>query len=141
VAYKTLIAKYNNTYHKTVLMAPSDVYVLNEELLLDTVYNHLKITHKPKFKVDDYVRISKYKHVFEKGYTPNWTTEIFQIKRIQNTNPITYILKDYQENDIKGGFYEFPDTYLVEKVITSRNGRAFVKWLGFSSEHNSWIDL
>jgi len=79
--------------------------------------------------------------VFEKGYTPNWTTEIFQIKRIQNTNPITYILKDYQENDIKGGFYEFPDTYLVEKVITSRNGRAFVKWLGFSSEHNSWIDL
>jgi len=146
--YKALIAKYNNTYHKTILMAPNDVCFLNEELLLQTVYNHLKITHKPKFKVDDYVRISKYKHVFEKGYTPNWTTEIFQIKRIQNTNPITYILKDYQGNDIKGGFYEyelmktkFPDTYLVEKVIRHRNGRAFVKWLGFSSEHNSWIDL
>jgi len=86
--------------------------------------------------------------VFEKGYTPNWTTEIFQIKRIQYTNPITYILKGYQGNDIKGGFYEyelmktkFPDTYLVEKVIRRRNGRAFVKLLGFSSEHNSWIDL
>jgi len=50
--------------------------------------------------------------------------------------------------EIKGGFYEyelmktkFPDTYLVEKVIIRRNGRAFVEWLGFSSEHNSWIDL
>jgi len=129
-------------------MAPSDVSFLNKELLLQTVYNHLKITHKPVFKVDDYVRKGKYKHVFEKGYTPNWTTEIFKIKRIQNTSPITYILKDYQGNDIKGGFYQyefmktkFPDTYLVEKVIRRRNGRAFAKWLGFSSEHSSWIYL
>jgi len=55
--YKTLIAKYNNTYHKTIRMAPNDVYFLNESLRLDTVYNHLKITDRPKFKVDDYVMI------------------------------------------------------------------------------------
>jgi len=63
-------------------------------------------------------------------------------------NPVTYILEDYQGNDIKGGFYEnelmktkFPDTYLVGKVIRRRNSREFVKWLGYSSEHNSRIDL
>jgi len=67
----------------------------------------LKITPKPKFKVDDYVRISKYKHVFEKGYTTNWTTKIFKIKLIQNTNPITYLVEDYQGNYIKRGFYKY----------------------------------
>jgi len=140
-----LIAKYNNTYHKTT---PNDVSFLNEELLLDTVYNHLKITHKPKFKIDDFVRISKYKHVFEKGYTPNWTTEIFQIKRMQNTNPVTYILKDYQGNDIKGGFYEhelmktkFPDTYLWRRLLDVEMVEHSLNGLGLSSEHNSWIDL
>jgi len=58
--YNALIAKYNNTIKR---MAPNDVNFINESFLLD----HLKITHNPKFKVDDYVRISKYKHVFEKG--------------------------------------------------------------------------
>jgi len=48
-------------------------------LIATTVHNHLKITRQAKFKVDDYVRISKYKHVFEKGYTPNWTTGIYNI--------------------------------------------------------------
>jgi len=52
-------------------MAPNDVHFITELLLPVTVHNHLKITHKPKFKVDDYLRISKYKHVFVKGYTPN----------------------------------------------------------------------
>lgn len=146
--YKNLINQYNNTYHKTIHMSPNDVNLTNEQMLLDTVYNHLKITNKPKFKIGDFERISKYKHIFEKGYTPNWTTEIFKIKIIQNTNPTTYILEDYQEHEIKGGFYEYelmktnyPDTYLVEKIIKRRKNKALVKWLGFSSIHNSWINL
>ena len=47
-----------------------------------------------KYNIGDFVRISKYKHIFGKGYTPNWTTEIFKIKKVQNTKPITYLLQD-----------------------------------------------
>lgn len=145
--YKKLLEKYNNSKHRTIKMSPIDVNKRNEKLILNTSYNHIKIFQKPKFKIGDYVRISKYKHVFEKGYTPNWTTEIFQVHKIPNTNPNTYILKDYQGNVIKGGFYEYelmktkyPNLYLVEKVIKKRGNRVYVKWLGFPNEHNSWIN-
>ena len=146
--YKKLVDKYNNSFHRTIKMSPNEVNNTNKRLLLNTVYNNLKVFHKPKFKINDNVRISKYKHLFEKGYTPNWTTEVFKIKNIQNTNPTTYLLQDYEGNDIKGGFYEqelmktkFPHTYLVEKILKKTKNRAYVKWLGFPSKHNSWIDL
>lgn len=144
--YKELVDKYNNTFHRTIQMTPNEVDASNEKSLLETVYNNLKIFKKPKFKVGDAVRISKYKHVFEKGYTPNWTTEIFKIKTVRNTNPKTYILEDYEKHEIKGGFYEFElmktkysQTYLVEKVLKRKGSMIYVKWLGFSSKHNSWI--
>lgn len=84
--------------------------------------------------------------VFDKGYTPNWTTEIFTVRKVQyNTDPITYLLNDYQNREIKGSVYaeqlqlaKHPDVYLVEKIIRRRNGKAYVKWLGFGPEHNSW---
>ncbi|XP_015120502.1 uncharacterized protein LOC107043479 [Diachasma alloeum] len=102
---------------------------------------------KIKFKVGDKVRISKYKNVFDKGYIPNWTTEIFAISHVVNTNPVTYKLVDYEEKPIEGGFYKekltrvtYPDVYLVEKILRRRGNRVFVKWLSFDSSHNSWIN-
>ena len=62
---------------------------------------------KPKFTIGDKVRISKYKRkTFDKGYTPNWTEEVFVINKIEHTNPITYKLKDLRGEDIQGSFYE-----------------------------------
>ena len=49
---------------------------------------------KRKFKVGDHVRILKYKNIFAKGYTPNWSEEIFVIKEIKNTVPWTYVVND-----------------------------------------------
>ena len=79
---------------------------------------------KPKFKVGDKVRISKYKRkTFDKGYTPNWTEEIFTVDKIQYTNPITYKIKDLTTEEIKGKFYEpelmkaKQDVFRIEKVI------------------------
>lgn len=145
--YKDLVNTYNRKIHRTIKMPPIKVNSTNERKLLNTVYSHMKIYKISKFNVGDYVRISKYKNVFEKGYTPNWTTEIFKIKSIKNTYPATYILEDYQGNPIQGGFYDeelsktkFSDTFLVEKILQTRGKKAFVKWLGFSSEHNSWIN-
>lgn len=146
-----LIENYNNSYHKTIKMNPINVNLRNEQHLLDTVYNykhHVNIKDKAKFKVGDPVRLSKYKHIFEKSYTPNWTTEIFRIRKVQrNTDPITYLLKDYQDKEINGTVYpeelqlvQHPDLYLVEKILRKRGNQVYVKWLGFDNSHNSWIN-
>ena len=60
----------------------------------------------PKFKVDDYIRISKYKNIFAKGYNPNCSGEIFVIKEIENTVPWTYVINDLNGEEIIGTFYE-----------------------------------
>ena len=80
-----IVEKYNNTYHRTIKMKPIDVRD-NTYINIDKEVN----IKDPKFKVGDHVRISKYKRIFAKGYTPNWSDEVFVIKRIKNTVPWTY---------------------------------------------------
>ena len=103
---------------------------------------------KPKFKVGGKVRISKYKrNVFDKGYTPNWTEEIFTIDKIQYTNPITYKIKDLNDDTIEGSFYEpkflkaKQDVFRIDEVIRRdyKKKQALVKWKGYSEDFNSWI--
>lgn len=101
----SILADYNNTKHSTIRMRPNDVNALNEKELMLTAYNYTqqhqrtgaqrrrRKKQKVKFNVGDSVRMSKYKHVFEKGYTPNWTTEVFTIRKVLHmTHPITYLL-------------------------------------------------
>ena len=64
------------------------------------------IINNPKFKVGDHVRISKYKNIFAKGYMPNWSEEIFVIKKIKNTVPWIYVINDLNGEEIIGIFYE-----------------------------------
>ena len=84
-----IVNEYNNTYHRTIKMKPVDVK--------DNTYIDFKkeVNDKdPKFKVGDHVRISKYKNIFAKGYTPNWSEEVFVIKKVKNTVSWTYIIND-----------------------------------------------
>ena len=96
-----IVDEYNNTYHTTIKMKPIDVKD-------NTYINTDKETNDkgPKFKVDDRVRISKYKNIFAKGYTPNWSEEIFVIKKAKNTVPWTYVINDLNSEEIMGTFYE-----------------------------------
>lgn len=143
-----IVYKYNNKKHRTIGMKPSQVTKSLEKHLLDTVYNRIKIAEPTtKFNVGDYVRISKMRGVFAKKYMPNWSTEVFRIRKIRLTNPTTYLLQDENKKNILGGFYEqqlqkvkYPDVFLVEKVIKRRGDQVLVKWLGFDDKHNSWID-
>ena len=79
-----MVNEYNNTYHRTIKMKPVDVkdntYINTDKEVNDK---------DPKFKVCDYIRISKYKNIFAKGYTSNWSEEVFVIKEIKNTVPWT----------------------------------------------------
>lgn len=97
--------------------------------------------------MDDSVRISKYKTIIEKSYTPNWSTELFKVVAVLPTDPVTYRLADLSGNQIRGCFYEqelqktkHPDTYLVERILRRKGDKIFVKWLGFSDCENSWIN-
>lgn len=144
---KGLLHAYNNSTHRTIKMRPIDVNKKNANDLLSSAYNRIKIAPKGKFKSGDQVRISKFKHAFEKGYTPNWSTEVFTIRKVNMTNPVTYLLDDFQGQSIQGSFYEMelqktnhPDVFLVEKVLKTKGDQLYVKWLGFSSDHNSWIN-
>lgn len=141
---------YNNTKHRTIGMKPCEVTEKNESYLLKNVYKKnamINVFEATKFRIGDFVRISRYKTIFEKGYTPNWTTEIFKIREVQQTSPITYLLEDLHSNPINGSFYnhelqksECPDIYLIEKVLRKNKNKLLVKWLGFDSSHNSYIE-
>ncbi|KAJ8909502.1 hypothetical protein NQ315_012980 [Exocentrus adspersus] len=138
---------YNESRHSTTGYKPVNVTKSKEELILKTIYTHIKTSGVRKFKVGDIVRISKNKHVFAKGYTPNWTTELFKITAVKITNPTTYLLEDMRGQPIQGAFYAEelqkttnPDVYLVEKVLKRKGQKVYVKWYGLDKSHNSWID-
>src|SRR5436190_5723270 len=142
-----LLKRYNNKVHRSIGMKPVDVNSKSAGEVYIKLLPNKAINRKPKFKVGDYVRISKYKHVFSKGYQPSWTTEVFQIHEVQPTKPFTYLLMDENKKIIRGGFYEqellktrFKDVFLVEKVLRRKGSKIYVKWLGFPSSANSWID-
>ncbi|XP_015113013.1 uncharacterized protein LOC107038429 [Diachasma alloeum] len=118
-------------------MKPKYVTAAHEKYLLRYMYGKLETHRKKKIKFTggDKVRISKYKNFFENFfYTPNWTTDIFTISVVLNTNPVTYKLIDYEDKPIEGGFYQkeltkvrYPDIYLVEKILRRRGNKVFVK--------------
>ena len=95
-----VVNKYNNTKHSTIKMKPIDLK--NDKRVYIDEHNE----KDSKFKVGDRVRISKYKYIFAKGYAPNWSSEIFIVDTINDTVPYTYNLKDLNDEEIIGSFYD-----------------------------------
>ena len=99
-----------------------------------------------KFKVGDYVRISKYKNIFAKGYTPNWLEEVFVVSKIKNTIPWTYVINDLNGEKISGSFYEKElqktrqEKFKIEKVFKRKGDKLYVEWKGYDNSFNSWIN-
>ena len=95
-----VVNKYNNTKYSTIKMKPADVGN-NKRVYIDE-HNE----KRSRFKVGDRVRISKFKNIFAKGYTPNWSSEIFIVDKVNDTVPYTYNLKDLNNEEILGSFYD-----------------------------------
>ena len=95
-----VVSKYNNTKHSTIKMKPIDVKD-NKRVYIDE-HNE----KDSRFEVGDRVRISKFKNIFAKGYTPNWSKEIFIVDKINDTVPYTYNIKDLSDEEIIGSFYD-----------------------------------
>ena len=145
-----LLHSYNNTFHSTIKMAPSEVTKANEAEIRER-------THVPKRKpvykltIGDKVRIVKGKREFKKGYLPSWTEEIFTVIARYPTDPPVYEIEDYDSEKVHGKFYDFElqkvvkadDIYKVEKVLKKRKTKGkteyFVKWIGYPEKFNSWV--
>ena len=95
------VSKYNNTKHSTIKIKQKNVKNDNKRVYIDE-HNE----KDSRFKVGDRVRISKFKNVFAKGYTPNWSKETFIVNKINDTVPYTYNLKDLNGEEIIGSFYD-----------------------------------
>jgi len=146
-----MVGRYNNTRHSSIKMTPVQASLKENEVAVWTnLYGHAvpKVTPKvmPKFSVGDRVRITKKKNIFENGYTPRWTEEVFTISSIQYTDPPTYKISDFDGEEIQRTFYEqelqkiSQEIYRIEKVIRKRGNRSLVKWLGYPESFNSWVD-
>ena len=132
---------FDVTFHKTVKMKTIDV-------TSDSYGEYNKNSNKkdPKLKVGDHVRTSKYKNIFAKGYTPNWSEEVFVINKIKNTVPWTYAISDLNGEEITGSFYEkelqktSQEKFRIEKVLKRKADKLYVKWKRHDSCFNSWND-
>ena len=147
-----LLKTYNSRYHRSIKMAPNDVNFNNE----NEVYRNL-YTKKPKrgkrFHEGDMVRISKKRQIFDKGYLPNYTEEIFRVANvISNHPPYRYELEDLDGENIKGRFApqeiqkvikRDDDLWKIERIIRTvkrKDGKHhFVKWRGFPDKFNSFV--
>ena len=140
-ALEDIVNKYNNTVHRAITMksidAMSDSYA---------EYNEISNKKDPKFKVDDYVRVLKYQNIIAKGYTPNWSEEIFIVSKIKNTVPRTYAISDLNGEKITGSFYEKElqktnqKEFRIEKALKIKGDKLYVKWKGYDNSFNSWIN-
>ena len=133
--------EYNNTCHRTIKMNPIDVKG-NTTINIGKEVNN----KDPKFKFDDYVGVSKYKSIFAKDYIPNWYEEIFVIKEIKNTVPMTYVTNDLNGEENIGTIYEKElqktnqEEFRIEKVIKKKRNTLHVKWKEYDNLFNNWIN-
>ena len=136
-----IVNEYNNTYHRTIKMKPIEV---KDNTYIDSIK---EVNDKdPKFKVGDHVKISKCKNILTKGYTPNWSQEVFVIKEVKNNVPWTYVINDLNGEEITGTFYEKElqktnqRRFRTEKVTKRKGNKLYVKWKGYDNSFNSWMD-
>lgn len=152
-----LLTAYNNSPHRSLKgMAPSQVTSENESDVWIMQYGSsvAKRSKPPKYKINDRVRISRHKGIFEKGYTPNWSEEEFIVHAvITKYKPVTYILRSLSGEIIEGSFYEQemqPSShddgekmYRIDKVLRTRgkgeHKQALVRWRGYEREPPTWI--
>jgi len=143
-----LLDGYNNSYHRSIGMAPNEVNELNIQLVRNKLRSkQIKDSLKTKLIPGDTVRIQYKSEPLDKGYYPNWQDPLYTIEKISNKNGRKmYKLKDglgrvqvnkyYTEELQKSKKLPFR----IERVLREdhRNKRVLVKWLGYSHEYNSW---
>jgi hypothetical protein len=155
-----LVSSYNNSYHRSIKMSPSEVDESNEKIVLKNLYGTTSfkdiilpnLTQLNSMKLNDNLRI-KYdlNKNFDKSYYPLWTDRTYNIRSIID-RPIKTFQLQSADDEIDGSFYgqelqkvadEDSLNYRIEKVIEkrkrNRNIEYLVKWIGYPVKYNQWI--
>ena len=158
-----LVFSYNKSYHRSIKMTPSEVKTSNSDQVFLNLYGFDKrldsnvSKSEKKFNIGDTVRISKYKPLFEKGYTNNWSKEIFVINKVFYDKVISYQIKDINDEIILGRFYQNEllkvkfdykkdistdsfDIEILKTKIVKNKKLYFVHWKNYPSSLDSWIE-
>ena len=144
-----LVKEYNNSYHRSIKMAPLNASKKSNENIVRKNYNFEITDKKPKFSIGDKVRVSLLKNTFEKGYTSNWSEQIYVIDDIKFSNVHYYYLKDLNGEKLDGTFYQEEllktnmkenDLYIIEKIIKKVGNKYLVKWKGYDDSFNSYVN-
>ena len=145
-----LIKTYNNRFHCSIKMKPIDVTKSNKKFIKDNFYTYNKTSKIPRYKIGDLVRIFlKRRELFDKASgNIKWSEELFRIYSIHKSNVITYKIKNVNNRIIQGIFYQKElqlsknviGEYIIEKILKTNKNKIYVKWRGYSSNFNSWID-
>lgn len=146
-----IIENYNNCYHRSIKLKPSQVSAQNEDIVWDTLYGSVYINViEFKFQVGDIVRFREFKDMrFDKGYVENWSEEVFTvIERIPRVPPV-YRIREENGREMDSLYYaqelqainRDPNPYfLIDRILQRQGNRIYVKWLGYPDYYNSWID-
>ena len=145
-----LVSGYNASFHRSIGMAPRDVNQSNAEEVWETLYDDKKKKKKSDLKVGDRVRLNKKHRTFQKAYLPGWTEEVFVIVRVDlDGNVPTYRITEWDDTPIKGTFYAQDlqkvivtddDLFRIDSVVRRKKDKVLVRWKGWPSKYNSWID-
>ncbi|XP_020620237.1 uncharacterized protein LOC110057975 [Orbicella faveolata] len=146
-----LVVGYNRSYHRSIKMVPDKVTASNQQEVCNNLYaKRLNAKHfKPKFKVNDRVRLNKKFRTFKKGYLPGWTEEVFTVSRVIPGSVVIYKIKEMDDTPSEGTFYSQDlqkvavsddDLCRVEKVLKRKGNKLLVRWKGWSDKYDSWID-
>lgn len=151
--YEDLVKNYNNSYHRSIKMTPIEGSKKENE---KKVHNNLfprdeqEAKSVRRYNKGDKVRIVMDKKIFDKGYHPNWTTELFIVDKVFETIPVTYEIKDLNDEKIIGKFYneelclydKKDDVYEIERILKRRTckgiSQILIKWKGYPDTFNSW---
>jgi transposase InsO family protein len=152
-ALPDIVAAYNDRVHRALGVSPNEVGATADEDLWLRLYDPLEYFEKRRKSLSpgDPVRISKARTAFQRGFTANWSREVFYVERVLSTTPTTYRIRDWNGESVRGSFYaeelqkiREPEDYRIERVLERKKIRgrkmALVKWLGYPDEFNQWIN-
>lgn len=149
-----IVYAYNHSFHRSIKTSPVLVTENNEAKITENLLGNNIQKEKITIQIGDLVRINKTKKTFDKGYLPNWTTELFKIYKINKTNPLSVKIKDLNNEMIDGSFYlpeiqtiKDNEIYDIESIVGKRTrkvGKKIIKeikvhWGGYPKHFDSWI--
>ena len=154
----SIIESYNNTPHRAIGLPPSQVSKENEKSIFERLYGFpderslrksiIKAKIKrPKFQINDIVRIRYYLPVFEHRFYPNYSDRLYRVAEVVKGHPrVKYKVKNFEDGKlVPGTFYDEEllsvkeGLYRIEKILQRKGKKVLVKWVGYPDEYNEWI--